>query len=159
MCYAASGPHFFILGGQDLNKGVYNSLWRLNLQTVRDNVRQAQWEELYTRGEIPYGISHGCMFIYENKLFLFDINCEENAKKRYYKKADESKDLSKPVLFHVLNLINFTWQSWRYEKVPQIEDFAHCFDCESGTLWLFGGYHNGSKSNILIKIDVNLQTR
>ena len=46
MGYAISGSWMYILGGQDLNKGLYNSLWRINLQTVRDHVNNAQWEQI-----------------------------------------------------------------------------------------------------------------
>ena len=44
MGYAEDGHYFYILGGQDLNYGLYNSLWRINLQTVRDNIKNAGWE-------------------------------------------------------------------------------------------------------------------
>ena len=40
------------------------------------------------------------------------------------------------------------------EIVPQVDDFAHFFDPESNNLYIFGGYLNGYKSNILFKIDV-----
>ena len=39
--------------------------------------------------------------------------------------------------------------------MPEIEDFAYCFDQEQGNLWMFGGYFRGSKSNVFIKIHVN----
>ena len=31
MGYVVAGQYFYILGGQDLNKGLYNSCWRINL--------------------------------------------------------------------------------------------------------------------------------
>ena len=31
MGYAADNQYLYILGGQDLNKGIYSDLWRLNL--------------------------------------------------------------------------------------------------------------------------------
>ena len=64
----------YILGGQDLNKGLYNSLWRINMHTVRDHVNQATWEKVQFRGDAPRAISHSCMFVYDSKIYVFDIN-------------------------------------------------------------------------------------
>ena len=38
MGFASDSQFLYILGGQDLNRGIYNDLWRLNLQAVRDNI-------------------------------------------------------------------------------------------------------------------------
>lgn len=53
MGFASDSQFLYILGGQDLNKGIYNDLWRLNLQAVRDNIRNAQWEQIFARGDPP----------------------------------------------------------------------------------------------------------
>ena len=71
MGYCVDSQYFYILGGQDLNKGIFNTLYRINLQTVRDNVRNAGWEEIITRGDLPIRISHCCMFIFQSKIFVF----------------------------------------------------------------------------------------
>ena len=43
----------------------------------------------------------------------------------------------------------------RNDEVPEMDDFAHHFDEATETLWTFGGYMNGKKTNALLKIDVN----
>ena len=53
-----------------------------------------------------------------------------------------------------MSLQTYQWSAWRIDEVPDIDDFAHHFDHESGNLWIFGGYYNGKKSNVLLKIDV-----
>ena len=62
---------------------------------------------------------------------------------------------SQPILFYVLNLQTFVWTCWRADDVPQIDDFAFCFDKDAGVLYMFGGYLNGTKSNLLVSIAVN----
>lgn len=54
----------------------------------------------------------------------------------------------------MLNLQTYEWRTWGHFEVPQVDDFAHCFDADTGTLWLFGGYYNGGKSNVFIRINV-----
>lgn len=58
-------------------------------------------------------------------------------------------------MFNVLNLQLMQWSNWRENDIPEVDDFAHYFDKETGMLYCFGGYLNGVKSNILFKIDVN----
>lgn len=125
-------------------------------------MHNAQWEHVNYRGDIPRAISHGCMFVYENKLFVFDINGTEEVQKKEKrsKKTTENQEDSKlsksqPVLFYVLNLQTFVWTCWRGDDVPQVDDFAFCFDSDRGNLYLFGGYLNGAKSNLIIQIQVN----
>ena len=61
----------------------------------------------------------------------------------------------KSILFIALSLQNLQWFPVRTdEKVPQVDDFAHFFDSEQNNLYIFGGYLNGYKSNLLFKIDV-----
>ena len=36
--------NLYVFGGQDLKEGLYNSLWRISLQDVRDNMQRANWE-------------------------------------------------------------------------------------------------------------------
>lgn len=50
------------------------------------------------------------------------------------------------------------WSSWRENDIPEVDDFAHFFDTPSGTLYCFGGYLNGIKSNILFSIDINAKS-
>ena len=57
-------------------------------------------------------------------------------------------------MFNVLNLQSWQWSAWRYDEVPDMDDFAYFFDQMVGMLFTFGGYVNGQKSNALYKIDV-----
>ena len=36
MGYAADSQYLYIFGGQDLNKGLFNDLWRINLHNMRE---------------------------------------------------------------------------------------------------------------------------
>ena len=130
MGYAVSDTQYlYILGGQDLNKGIHNDLWRLNLQTVRDNIRNAQWEQVIARGDPPKQISHCCCFIYQSKLFVFGGTQDTNVAKKRFKKADSDlRDLNKPHMFNVLNLTLMQWSVWRENDIPEVDDFAHVFD-------------------------------
>ena len=60
---ASDGQYLYILGGQDLNHGLYNSLWRINIQYVKDDITKAAWELIQVRGEPPKGVSHCSMFV------------------------------------------------------------------------------------------------
>ena len=44
MGHVSDGQYLYILGGQDLNHGLYNSLWRINIQYVKDDITKAAWE-------------------------------------------------------------------------------------------------------------------
>ena len=50
------------------------------------------------------------------------------------------------------------WSVWRENDIPEVEDFAHHFDNVTGNLYSFGGYQNGTKTNMLFKLDVNTKT-
>ena len=83
MGYAVANQYLYILGGQDLNKGLYNSCWRINLATVRDHVNLAAWEKVqYRGGDSPKAISNSCMFVHNSKIFIYDINGEDPKKKK-----------------------------------------------------------------------------
>ena len=100
------------------------------------------------------------MFVHEGKLFVFDVGQKKvdtwfKPVKKHLKKSDpeERKVASgQKNLFYVLSLLTMMWSTWRADEVPQLEDFAHCFDSTNGVLWMFGGYLKGNKSNMLIKI-------
>ena len=101
------------------------------------------------------------MFTFENKIFLFDINGqdESNKKEKRSKKMLDGDDIKMgprdKILFYCLNLQTFVWTCWRADDVPQVDDYAYCLDKDTGNLYLFGGYLNGTKSNILVRIHIN----
>ena len=64
MGYATDGQYFYVYGGQDLNKGFFDELWRLNMLTVRDNIKSASWELMETRGDAPHPTTFHCMFVF-----------------------------------------------------------------------------------------------
>lgn len=39
--------------------------------TVRDNVKNANWELIETRGDAPNGLTFHCMYSYQGKLYVF----------------------------------------------------------------------------------------
>ena len=94
------------MGGQDLNYGLYNSIWRISLQAIRDKIHEASWELIQARGDPPKGCSHCCMFVFQGKIFLFGGSRETTpAVKRYKKNAEEGiQDAKKPLLFNVMSL-------------------------------------------------------
>lgn len=160
MGYCADSHYFYILGGQDLNKGLFNTLWRISLQAIRDNIKNAVWEELENRGEPPKCISHCCMFVYQGKLFVFGgSNPEEDPYSKLQMQDKKirriSDEANKVLMFNVLNQQTLQWSAWRQDDTPEVDDCAHFFDQKTGTLWAFGGYMNGLKSNIFFSINVN----
>ena len=104
MGYATDSMYFYILGGQDLNKGLFNTIWRINLQSVRDNVKHAFWEEVVARGEPPRRISHCCMFVYQSKIFVFGGATLEDAPKHNKRKKQSLELDNTKHMFHVLSL-------------------------------------------------------
>ena len=151
MGYAADNQYFYIMGGQDLNVGIHDSVWRISMPAVRDNIRNAQWEQVEVRGEPPMRISHFAMFVYQSKIFVFGGVKATVSKKRAKKsEADNQTHL----LFNILSLQTFQWSQWRMDEyVPELDDFAHYFDKKRGLMWVFGGYYKGQKCNIFLKID------
>ena len=101
MGFTTDAHHFYILGGQDLNCGLYSSLWKINLTTVRDNVKNANWEEVETRGDAPGPTSFHCIFTYKNKLFVFGGVSDTMKQKISRRRVSEN---NQSPMFHVLNL-------------------------------------------------------
>ena len=73
MAYAADSQYMYIFGGQDLNKGLFNNLWRINLYNLQSdkNIKSVHWEELHTKGDSPPNMSHCCMFVHQSKVYVF----------------------------------------------------------------------------------------
>ena len=58
-------------------------------------------------------------------------------------------------MFYVYNLQSCTWAEWRDTSIPLVDDFAYAFDSRNAILWVFGGFLDGVKSNLLMSIDLN----
>ena len=67
----------YVFGGQDLKEGLHNSLWRISLEDVRDNLNVAKWEEFHAKNEPPCPNSHLTGFVFQGKLFLFGGSVQE----------------------------------------------------------------------------------
>ena len=63
--------YLYIFGGHDLKEGRLNSLWRISMEDVKNNMGTAKWEQFTTKSEPPDPNSHLTGFIYQHKLFLF----------------------------------------------------------------------------------------
>ena len=90
------------MGGQDLNVGIHDSVWRINLHAVRDNIRNAVWEQIHPRGDPVIRVSHFAMFVYQSKIFVFGGVNETQATKKKQKKLEFDNNTN--LLFNVLSL-------------------------------------------------------
>lgn len=107
MGYCTDGIYFYILGGQDLNTGLKSSLWRINMATVRDNIKNAGWEEVTCRGDPMKNVSHCCIFAHQSKIFVFGGAHDEHETKKNSttkKRMENLDNAGKGHMFHVLNL-------------------------------------------------------
>ena len=61
----------YVFGGSDLKEGLQNTLWKISLEEVRNNMHTAKWEQLEMKNDPPCANSHLTGFVYKLKLFLF----------------------------------------------------------------------------------------
>ena len=80
---------------------------------MRDNVKNANWEEVETRGDVPNAISFHCVIAYQNKLYVFG-GVREKSKQHQLgvrRKISEAGIKELNPVFHVLNLQTLQWST------------------------------------------------